>query len=44
MTFEEDGRTFTGVSVPAMAVTLEGLGVDAVGMNCSLVGRDDPPC
>ena len=36
MTFEEDGRTFTGVSVPAMAVTLEGLGVDAVGMNCSL--------
>ena len=36
MTFEENGRTCTGVSLEAMAITLEGLGVDAVGINCSL--------
>lgn len=36
MTFEENGRTFTGCSAAAMAVTLEGLGADAVGVNCSL--------
>lgn len=36
MTFEENGRTFTGVSVSAMALTLNGLGVDAIGLNCSL--------
>lgn len=36
MTFEENGRTFTGCSVSAMALTLEGLGADAIGVNCSL--------
>ncbi|MCD8008070.1 MAG: homocysteine S-methyltransferase family protein [Clostridiales bacterium] len=36
MTFEENHRTFTGCTVPAMALTLEGLGVDAIGFNCSL--------
>lgn len=36
MTFEENERTFTGVSLEAMAITLEGLGVDAIGINCSL--------
>ena len=36
MTFESTARTFTGCSVEAMAVLLEGLGVDAVGINCSL--------
>ena len=36
MTFEATGRTFVGVTVPAMALTLEGLGVDAMGFNCSL--------
>jgi len=36
MTFEENGRTFTGCSVEAMACVLEGLGVDAMGINCSL--------
>lgn len=40
MTFEENGRTFTGCSVRAMAAVLEGLGVDAVGINCSL-GPDE---
>ena len=36
MTFEENRRTFTGVSIPSMCHTLEGLGVDALGVNCSL--------
>ncbi len=36
MTFEENQRTFTGCSVSAMALTLQGLGVDAIGINCSL--------
>ena len=36
MSFEENGRTFTGCSISAMALTLEGLGADAIGVNCSL--------
>lgn len=40
MTFEENGRTFTGCTVEAMAAVLEGLGADAVGMNCSLGPRE----
>lgn len=36
MTFEKTGRSFLGVTVPAMALTLTGLGVDALGFNCSL--------
>ena len=36
MTFEATGRTFLGVTVGAMALTLTGLGVDALGFNCSL--------
>ena len=36
MTFEATGRTFLGTTVPAMALTLTGLGVDALGFNCSL--------
>lgn len=36
MTFEQNRRTFTGCTVSAMALTLEGLGVDAIGVNCSL--------
>ena len=36
MTFEESGRTFAGCSVESMAATVEGLGADAVGINCSL--------
>lgn len=36
MTFEENMRTFTGCSVSSMALTLEGLGADAIGLNCSL--------
>lgn len=36
MTFDEDGRTFTGVSPEAMCLSLNGLGVDAIGVNCSV--------
>ncbi|SDB12609.1 homocysteine S-methyltransferase family protein [Eubacterium oxidoreducens] len=36
MSFEKNGRTFTGTTVESMAVTLQGLGVDAMGINCSL--------
>ncbi len=36
MTFEQNLRTFTGVCVSSMALTLEGLGADAIGINCSL--------
>lgn len=43
MTFEESGRTFTGCSIPSMALTLEGLGADAVGINCSLGPDQLPP-
>jgi len=40
MTFEATARTFVGVTVPAMALTLGGLGVDAMGFNCSLGPKD----
>lgn len=36
MTFEENGRTFSGTTVSSMACTLDALGVDAMGINCSL--------
>lgn len=36
MSFEANRRTFTGTEVKAMAMTCEGMGADAVGMNCSL--------
>ena len=36
MSFEENGRTFTGCTPESMAMVLEGLGADAIGINCSL--------
>lgn len=36
MTFEENQRTFTGVSPECMIAVVEGLGADALGVNCSL--------
>ncbi len=36
MTFEANGRTFTGCTVEALALLAEGLGADGVGINCSL--------
>ncbi|KEI07034.1 homocysteine methyltransferase [Clostridium botulinum] len=43
MSFEENGRTFTGCLPESMAVTLEGLGVDALGVNCSLGPKELKP-
>ena len=36
MSFEKNGRTFTGCLPSAAALTLTGLGSDAIGVNCSL--------
>lgn len=36
MTFAEDGRTFLGTTPEVAAITLSALGVDALGINCSL--------
>ena len=36
MSFDATGRTFTGCTPASMSRTLEGLGADAVGVNCSL--------
>ena len=36
MTFDENGRSFTGCMPESMVTTIEGLGVDAIGVNCSL--------
>ena len=43
MTFEPTHRTFTGCPVGAMGVLLESMGVDAVGINCSLGPEDIYP-
>lgn len=43
MTFEQNMRTFTGCQVSAMALTLEGLGADAIGVNCSLGPKELEP-
>lgn len=40
MTFEENMRTFTGVSPECMTAVIDGLGADALGVNCSL-GPDE---
>lgn len=36
MTFDENGNALTGADVAAMSALLEGLGVDAIGINCGL--------
>ncbi len=43
MTFGEDGRTFLGASPEAAAITLSALGVQALGINCSLGPADLVP-
>lgn len=35
MTFDPDGKTFLGVTCESFAMTAEGLGVTALGVNCS---------
>jgi 5-methyltetrahydrofolate--homocysteine methyltransferase len=36
MSFQDNGRTFTGTDVATFVAVAEGLGVDALGVNCSL--------
>ncbi len=43
MTYQEDGRTFVGVDPQSAAITLSGLGVDALGVNCSLGPKELEP-
>ena len=43
MSFDATGRTFTGCTPASMARTLEGLGADAIGVNCSLGPREMIP-
>ncbi len=42
MTYEERGRTFLGHAPACVALTLEGMGADAIGINCSLGPREMP--
>lgn len=43
MSFEKDHRTFTGCLPSSMAITLEGLDVDVLGINCSLGPKEIYP-
>ena len=43
MTFEASGRTFLGCRADAAAMALEALGVDALGVNCSLGPKEIAP-
>lgn len=43
MTFEADGRTFTGCLPESFAAVCNGLGADAIGLNCSLGPREMMP-
>lgn len=43
MTYEITGRTFLGCRPACAALTLEGMGADAIGINCSLGPREMPP-
>lgn len=36
MTFQEDGRTFVGTDPVTAVLTLQSLGIEAIGVNCSL--------
>ena len=38
--YGSDGKLATGADIPAMVCLLEGLGADAVGLNCSLGARE----
>ena len=42
LTYEERGRTFLGHAPACAALTLEGMGADAIGVNCSLGPREMP--
>jgi 5-methyltetrahydrofolate--homocysteine methyltransferase len=40
MTFQENGRTLTGTDPETMVNIIQGLGVDALGVNCSVGPKD----
>lgn len=40
MTFDQSGRTLTGCDAMTFATAVEGLGIDALGINCSLGPND----
>ena len=40
MSYEKNGYTFFGTKLESMIITLEGLGVDALGVNCSYGPHD----
>ncbi|MCD8356036.1 MAG: homocysteine S-methyltransferase family protein [Clostridia bacterium] len=43
LTYESSGRTFLGVSPECAALTLQGLGIHAIGINCSLGPKEILP-
>lgn len=43
MTFQQEGRTLTGTDPLTMVNVLQGLGVDALGINCSLGPKEINP-
>jgi 5-methyltetrahydrofolate--homocysteine methyltransferase len=43
MSFEKDKRTFTGCNIISMVMVLQGLGVDVLGVNCSLGPKEIEP-
>jgi len=43
MTFEQSGRTFLGVKAECAAMSLSALGVQALGVNCSLGPKEAAP-
>ncbi|MGN9164232.1 homocysteine S-methyltransferase family protein [Tissierellaceae bacterium HCP3S3_D8] len=43
MSFEANKRTFTGCNPISMVMVLEGLGIDALGVNCSLGPKELEP-
>lgn len=43
LSFDENMRTFMGCSVDSMVMVLQGLGVDALGVNCSLGPKELAP-
>src|SRR5665648_90681 len=40
LTYQQDGRTFTGTDPVTGTITLQSLGVDAIGLNCSMGPRE----
>lgn len=43
MSFQNNNRTFTGTDVPTFVSVVEGLGVDVLGVNCSLGPKELQP-